>query len=76
VTCVCGRGTHVSTPTCPDSFDTIFSGFSFMGATCRSLYGPYDQFLATSLAQLQQSLAAGAHPTLSPGVADPRLQVR
>ena len=43
----------------------------------RSVYNPYDPFLATSLAQLQAaalSNAAGNHG--SPGMTDPRLQVR
>ncbi len=46
-----------------------------MGTTCRSVYGPYDPFLATSLAQVQQAVAAGNHPGAVQGVNDPRLQV-
>ena len=44
----------------------------------RSVYNPYDPFLATSLAQLQAAAvanAAGNHGG-SPGMTDPRLQVR
>ena len=44
----------------------------------RSVYNPYDPFLATSLAQLQAAAvanAAGNHAG-SPGMTDPRLQVR
>lgn len=43
----------------------------------RSVYSPYDPFLATSLAQLQAAAvanAAGNHGG-SPGMTDPRLQV-
>ena len=43
----------------------------------RSVYNPYDPFLATSLAQIQAAAAAnvaGNHGG-SPGMTDPRLQV-
>lgn len=46
---------------------------SFIGATCRSVYGPYDPFLATSLAQVQQAVAVGGHHQVT-GISDPRIQ--
>jgi len=49
--------------------------FRFIGTTCQqSVYGPYDPFLASSLAQVQQAVAAGGHHTIA-GVTDPRIQV-
>ena len=53
----------------------FFLSFSFVGTTCRSVYGPYDPFLASSLAQVQQAVAAGNQHALA-GVNDPRLQVQ
>ena len=43
----------------------------------RSVYNPYDPFLATSLAQLQAAAIANAANNHggSPGMTDPRLQV-
>ena len=44
----------------------------------RSVYNPYDPFLATSLAQLQAAAVANAASNHggSPAMTDPRLQVR
>jgi hypothetical protein len=54
-----------------DSFDFD----SFVGTTCRGVYGPYDPFLATSL--VQQAVAAGnIAGVAAAGVTDPRLQVK
>ena len=49
--------------------------FSPMNFVYRSVYGPYDPFLATSLAQVQAAAAAAGNPAVT-GVTDPRLQVR
>jgi len=47
---------------------------SLIGASCRSIYGPFDPFLASSLAQVQQAIAAASQHQIS-GVTDPRIQV-